>query len=41
VVQAKPSVLPFLPPSRSKAAKVGVCDHHPSRSVKPMELAHA
>jgi uncharacterized protein (UPF0276 family) len=41
VAHARPSVLPFLPPSRSKRAKVGVCDHHPSRTSKPMELAHA
>jgi uncharacterized protein len=41
VVHAKPSVLPFVPPSRSKRVKVGVCDHHPSRTSKPMELAHA
>ncbi|QIG51518.1 DUF692 domain-containing protein [Nordella sp. HKS 07] len=41
VANAKPSVLPFLPPSRSKIAKVGICDHHPSRTYQPLELAHA
>ena len=31
VMDASRTVLPFLPPSRSKTAKVAVCDHHPSR----------
>jgi len=42
IAHAKPSVLPLLPLSHSKTAKVGVCDHHPSRTrSKPMEVAHA
>jgi uncharacterized protein len=41
VAHAAPSVVPFLPPSRSKTAKVAVCDHHPSRSSRHMEAAHA
>lgn len=34
-------VLPFLPPSKSKTAKVAVCDHHPSRTNQQRERAHA
>lgn len=34
-------ILPFLPPSRSKTAKVAVCDHHPSRNKQERERAHA
>jgi uncharacterized protein (UPF0276 family) len=41
VLHTARSALPFLPPSRSKTAKVGVCDHHPSRTSLQRELAHA
>jgi uncharacterized protein (UPF0276 family) len=33
--------LPALPPSRSRKAKVGLCDHHPARASSQMEFAHA
>jgi uncharacterized protein len=35
------SNLAFLPPSRSSAAKVALCDHHPARAMSQREFAHA
>jgi uncharacterized protein (UPF0276 family) len=32
---------PFLPPSRSRASTVALCDHHPGRRSNVKELVHA